>query len=83
MKNEPLHSGSTAFSFRGVDLTQLIFISCTHDMGKNLTVFEFFILQSGGTRVPLEANAVRFIDNFSNGTRGSASAEYPYNFTYT
>lgn len=31
---------------------------------------------SGGTRVPLEANAVRFIDNFSNGTRGSASAEY-------
>uniref|UniRef100_A0A914SBU9 Uncharacterized protein n=1 Tax=Parascaris equorum TaxID=6256 RepID=A0A914SBU9_PAREQ len=30
---------------------------------------------SGGTRVPLEKNTVRFIDNFSMGTRGSASAE--------
>jgi phosphopantothenate-cysteine ligase len=26
--------------------------------------------------VPLERNTVRFIDNFSAGTRGSASAEY-------
>lgn len=25
----------------------------------------------------MEENAVRFIDNFSIGTRGSASAEYP------
>ena len=33
-------------------------------------------LQSGGTTVPLERNTVRFIDNFSAGTRGSASAEY-------
>ncbi|XP_052253616.1 phosphopantothenate--cysteine ligase-like isoform X2 [Dreissena polymorpha] len=31
---------------------------------------------SGGTTVPLEGNTVRFIDNFSIGTRGSASAEY-------
>ncbi|XP_065827706.1 uncharacterized protein [Oscarella lobularis] len=31
---------------------------------------------SGGTTVPLETNTVRFIDNFSAGTRGSASAEY-------
>lgn len=32
--------------------------------------------QSGGTTVPLEHNTVRFVDNFSAGTRGSASAEY-------
>ena len=30
----------------------------------------------GGTTVPLEVNTVRFVDNFSAGTRGSASAEY-------
>ncbi len=33
-------------------------------------------LQSGGTTVPMEHNTVRFVDNFSAGTRGSASAEY-------
>lgn len=34
------------------------------------------IVTSGGTTVPLENNTVRFIDNFSAGTRGSISAEY-------
>ncbi|KAI3648604.1 hypothetical protein MP228_006458 [Amoeboaphelidium protococcarum] len=34
------------------------------------------LLTSGGTQVPLEKNMVRFIDNFSLGTRGAASAEY-------
>lgn len=34
------------------------------------------LFQSGGTTVPLEHNTVRFVDNFSAGTRGSASAEY-------
>ncbi|CAD5227179.1 unnamed protein product [Bursaphelenchus xylophilus] len=34
------------------------------------------LITSGGTIVPLEKNTVRFIDNFSQGTRGSASAEY-------
>ena len=29
----------------------------------------------GGTTIPLEVNTVRFVDNFSAGTRGSASAE--------
>jgi len=33
-------------------------------------------LQSGGTVVPLESRTVRYIDNFSVGTRGAASAEY-------
>eukprot|EP01043_Picozoa_sp_COSAG02_P034885 COSAG02_NODE_2465_length_8785_cov_21.743610_1_plen_306_part_00 len=30
---------------------------------------------SGGTTVPLEKNTVRFLDNFSTGTRGAISAE--------
>ena len=34
------------------------------------------MITSGGTTVPLEENTVRFIDNFSIGTRGSTSAEY-------
>uniref|UniRef100_A0A1I7XS39 DFP domain-containing protein n=1 Tax=Heterorhabditis bacteriophora TaxID=37862 RepID=A0A1I7XS39_HETBA len=33
-------------------------------------------ITSGGTKVNLEKNTVRFIDNFSMGTRGAASAEY-------
>ncbi|XP_028411460.1 uncharacterized protein LOC114534012 [Dendronephthya gigantea] len=33
-------------------------------------------ITSGGTTVPLETNTVRFIDNFSSGARGAASAEY-------
>uniref|UniRef100_A0A1Q3EZT6 DNA/pantothenate metabolism flavoprotein C-terminal domain-containing protein n=1 Tax=Culex tarsalis TaxID=7177 RepID=A0A1Q3EZT6_CULTA len=34
------------------------------------------LVTSGGTTVPLEHNTVRFVDNFSAGNRGSASAEY-------
>jgi phosphopantothenate-cysteine ligase len=34
------------------------------------------LITSGGTTVPLEHNTVRFIDNFSAGTRGATSAEY-------
>lgn len=34
------------------------------------------LITSGGTTVPLERSNVRFIDNFSAGTRGSTSAEY-------
>ncbi|KAH8278979.1 hypothetical protein KR018_012088 [Drosophila ironensis] len=41
-----------------------------------LVTLNFFISWSGGTTVPLEHNTVRFVDNFSAGTRGSASAEY-------
>eukprot|EP00756_Hemistasia_phaeocysticola_P028950 Hpha_TRINITY_DN16202_c0_g1::TRINITY_DN16202_c0_g1_i1::g.11302::m.11302/K01922/PPCS, COAB; phosphopantothenate---cysteine ligase (ATP) len=33
------------------------------------------VVTSGGTRVPLERNAVRFVTNFSSGGRGAASAE--------
>ena len=34
------------------------------------------LVTSGGTRVKLERNAVRSIENFSMGTRGAASTEY-------
>ncbi|XP_054003300.1 phosphopantothenate--cysteine ligase [Hylaeus anthracinus] len=34
------------------------------------------LVTSGGTTTPLEHNTVRFVDNFSAGTRGSVSAEY-------
>jgi len=44
-----------------------------HEKGNLL---ENVLFQSGGTTVPLEHNTVRFVDNFSAGTRGSASAEY-------
>lgn len=33
------------------------------------------LVTSGGTTVPLERNCVRFLDNFSQGTRGALSAE--------
>ncbi|KAG8624689.1 hypothetical protein KVT40_007756 [Elsinoe batatas] len=34
------------------------------------------LVTSGGTTVPLETNMVRFVDNFSAGTRGATSAEW-------
>ncbi|CAH1773044.1 unnamed protein product [Owenia fusiformis] len=34
------------------------------------------LITSGGTTVPLESRTVRFIDNFSIGTRGASSAEH-------
>ncbi|KXN70592.1 hypothetical protein CONCODRAFT_78769 [Conidiobolus coronatus NRRL 28638] len=34
------------------------------------------LVTSGGTTVPLEYQTVRYIDNFSAGTRGATSAEY-------
>ncbi|KAK0481965.1 phosphopantothenate-cysteine ligase [Armillaria luteobubalina] len=34
------------------------------------------LVTSGGTTVPLEVNVIRFLDNFSAGTRGATSAEY-------
>ncbi|ODN02853.1 hypothetical protein Ocin01_03835 [Orchesella cincta] len=34
------------------------------------------VVTSGGTMVPLEQLTVRFVDNFSSGSRGAASTEY-------
>lgn len=36
---------------------------------------KIILITSGGTTVPLENNTVRFVDNFSAGTRGASSAE--------
>ncbi|XP_034941124.1 uncharacterized protein C4B3.18 [Chelonus insularis] len=59
-----------------------------NDLDKNVKLLQDFIklqsnnekgvvlITSGGTTIPLELNTVRFVDNFSAGTRGSASAEY-------
>lgn len=33
------------------------------------------VVTSGGTTAPLERRCVRFLDNFSQGTRGALSAE--------
>ncbi|QLL30396.1 hypothetical protein HG536_0A02130 [Torulaspora globosa] len=47
------------------------FIELQHKLQRDRIV----LVTSGGTTVPLENNTVRFIDNFSAGTRGAASAE--------
>lgn len=58
------------------------------DFCKSHETEKIVLVTSGGTTVPLEHNTVRFVDNFSAGTRGSASAEcfieagYPVIFLY-
>ncbi|AEO54888.1 hypothetical protein MYCTH_2085895 [Thermothelomyces thermophilus ATCC 42464] len=47
------------------------FINYHSEAGRRLV-----LITSGGTTVPLEKQTVRFIDNFSAGTRGATSAEY-------
>jgi phosphopantothenate-cysteine ligase len=47
------------------------FIARHGDAGRRLV-----LVTSGGTTVPLEAQTVRYIDNFSAGTRGATSAEF-------
>ncbi|KAF5348437.1 hypothetical protein D9757_005934 [Collybiopsis confluens] len=47
------------------------FVGRQKDAGRKVV-----FVTSGGTTVPLELNVVRFLDNFSAGTRGATSAEY-------
>lgn len=47
------------------------FINCHVEANRRVV-----LVTSGGTTVPLENQTVRFIDNFSAGTRGATSAEY-------
>ncbi|KAG8221908.1 hypothetical protein J437_LFUL006727 [Ladona fulva] len=49
---------------------------CSRHQNKKIVLVTVPYQDSGGTTVPLEHNTVRFVDNFSAGTRGSASAEY-------
>lgn len=56
------------------DNRQLLKQFCEHhlkDQSQNIV-----LITSGGTIAPLEHNTVRFVDNFSAGSRGSSSAEY-------
>lgn len=48
---------------------------CQRHVDHGLESSRFVLITSGGTSVPLERNTVRFIDNFSRGTRGASSAE--------
>ncbi|GAA6000431.1 hypothetical protein JCM10207_008008 [Rhodosporidiobolus poonsookiae] len=47
------------------------FVQHNLDQGRKIV-----LITSGGTTVPLEHNVVRFLDNFSAGTRGASSAEH-------
>ncbi|KAA3679038.1 phosphopantothenate---cysteine ligase (ATP) [Paragonimus westermani] len=40
------------------------------------SIRDLVLVTSGGTIAPLECQVVRFIDNFSTGSRGASSAEY-------
>ncbi|CAO1431012.1 unnamed protein product [Diamesa tonsa] len=56
------------------DNRQLLKNFCeTHRLDPNINIV---LVTSGGTIAPLEHNTVRFVDNFSAGSRGSGSAEY-------
>ncbi|KAH8738923.1 hypothetical protein FG386_000789 [Cryptosporidium ryanae] len=54
-------------------------------ISKEILLFErnIVVITSGGTNVPLEKNTVRFIENFSTGTRGAYSAEYFLNHGFS
>ncbi|GLC43564.1 hypothetical protein PLESTB_001570700 [Pleodorina starrii] len=49
--------------------------STSHAENVGTTNRPFVVVTSGGTTVPLERRCVRFIDNFSAGTRGAMSTE--------
>lgn len=79
-----MHREPTTFSAESYFDTQSPPVTLQHDVEK---VREFVgrqqkegrnvvLVTSGGTTVPLELNIVRFLDNFSAGTRGATSAEY-------
>lgn len=55
---------------------------CLRHLEHGFDSSKFVLITSGGTSVPLEKNTVRFIDNFSKGTRGASSAEKFLNSNY-
>ncbi|KAH9922882.1 phosphopantothenate-cysteine ligase [Amylocystis lapponica] len=80
----------TTFSAERYFATQLPPPSLEHDIagvrefiqGHSHSGRKVVLVTSGGTTVPLELNVVRFLDNFSAGTRGATSAEYFLNAGY-
>jgi len=80
----PLVDGATVFSAESYFATQPPPTTLQMDV-ENVSGFikrhaasgrNVVLVTSGGTTVPLELNVVRFLDNFSAGTRGATSAEY-------
>lgn len=68
---------------RSTSLSPSIVMECDDAINAKLSAFlgahegkRIAFVTSGGTRVPLEKNTVRFIDNFSMGNRGAISTEY-------
>lgn len=59
-----------AFADKIIKLASPVFAEAQRDAKA-----EIFIVTSGGTLVPIERNAVRFVTNFSTGGRGSRLAE--------
>lgn len=57
------------------EVRQKVSTFCEMHIQNGLESAKFVLITSGGTSVPLERNTVRFIDNFSRGTRGASSAE--------
>lgn len=57
------------------EIRQRVSNFCEMHIQNGLESAKFVLITSGGTSVPLEKNTVRFIDNFSRGTRGASSAE--------
>merc|ERR1712136_402579 len=55
----------------GAEKLRLIEFLASVDKGAKIC-----LVTSGGTTIPLEKNTVRFLDNFSTGSRGASSAEY-------
>ncbi|KAF8903349.1 phosphopantothenate-cysteine ligase [Gymnopilus junonius] len=79
-----MHTEPTTFSAEEYFATQPPPLTLQHDV-ENVREFvkrqksegrAVVLVTSGGTTVPLELNVVRFLDNFSAGTRGATSAEY-------
>lgn len=56
-------------------ISERVLAFCQRHIDNGLPNSRFVLITSGGTSVPLERNTVRFIDNFSRGTRGASSAE--------
>lgn len=71
MKDDYFESNPPPKTLQSYIALALSFITKHKSRGRRVV-----LVTSGGTTVPLENQTVRFIDNFSAGTRGATSAEY-------
>ncbi|KAL8724906.1 MAG: hypothetical protein Q9181_006627 [Wetmoreana brouardii] len=71
MNHDYFHHNPAPKSLQWQTALAKAFIAEHFDNGRRVV-----LITSGGTTAPLENQTVRFIDNFSAGTRGATSAEY-------